>query len=87
MTTPALSLTPGTRLASTGCTTGVVVVRAPAGRQAGSARLRRGHADRQALRGRGRHRRVALHVIRRRRAACDGAPMALKPAKPLPASD
>lgn len=105
MTLPALALRPGAQLASTVCTTRVVVIRAPAGRRpliacGGSPMVAAtpapqppaGQADAVTLIGK---RYVdasgTTELLCTSSGAgalsCDGAPMTLKAAKPLPASD
>ncbi|MEU6260503.1 hypothetical protein [Streptomyces sp. NPDC047043] len=105
MTSPAPTLRPGDQLASTVCTTRVVVIRAPADRQptltCGGAPLvpaatapppPAANAEPVTLLGK---RYVDAHGTLELlctspgagELACDGAPMTLKAAKPLPASD
>jgi len=105
MDTPALSLRPGDQLASTVCTTRVVVVRVPADRQpliecggspmvAGTpgAKPSPGGPDAVTLIGK---RFVdadgSVELLCTSSGAgtlvCDGEPMTIKSAKPLPASD
>ena len=105
MATPALSLRPGDQLASTVCTTRVVVVRFPTGRQpliecggspmvAGTpgAKPSPGGPDAVTLIGK---RYVdadgSVELLCTSSGAgtlsCDGEPMTIKSAKPLPASD
>ena len=105
MTTPALNLRPGDQLASSVCTTRVVVIRIPAGRHpvlecggspmvagAPGARPSPGGPDAATLIGK---RYVdATETVEllctssgAGALACDGDPMTVKAAKPLPASD
>jgi hypothetical protein len=105
MATPALSLRPGDQLASTVCTTRVVVVRVPAGRQplieCGGSPMVAGTPGAKPSPGGP----DAVTLIGKRYVdadgsvellctssgagalACDGEPMTIKSAKPLPASD
>jgi len=105
MTSPAPTLRPGDQLASTVCTTRVVVVRAPADRQpaltCGGAPLVAAATTRSAPAADA----EPITLLGKRyvdadgtlellctspgagELACDGVPMTLKAAKPLPASD
>jgi hypothetical protein len=105
MTTPALSLRPGDQLASTVCTTKVVVIRVPADQQpliecGGSlmvpgtpgGRPSAGGPDAATLIGKryvDAAESVELLCTSSGAGAltCDGVPMTVKSAKPLPASD
>ena len=105
MTTPAVNLRPGDQLASSVCTTRVVVIRAPAGRlplvECGGSPMIAGApgakpspagADHATLIGK-RYVDAAESIELLCTSSgvgaltCDGGPMVIKAAKPLPASD
>jgi hypothetical protein len=105
MATPALSLRPGDQLASTVCTTRVVVIRVPADRQpliecGGSPMVAGTPSAKPAPGGPGAVTQIGKRYVDAAGSvellctssgtgalACDGEPMTLKEAKPLPASD
>jgi hypothetical protein len=105
MTTPALPLKPGAQLASTVCTTRVVVIRAPAGRQpviecGGSLMVAAGPGAKPAPPGPSAATLIGQRYVDEADViellctssgtgalTCDGIPMSIKAAKPLPASD
>jgi len=105
MTTPALPLKPGAQLASTVCTTRVVVVKAPGERQpviecGGSPMVAAAPGAKPAPPGPGAATLIGKRYVDEAGATellctssgtgaltCDGAPMSIKAAKPLPASD
>jgi len=105
MTTPALNLRPGDQLASTVCTTRVVVIRVPADRQpvlecGGQPMVTGIAAGRPAPAGPDAATLIGKRYVDAAESVellctssgaslltCDGEPMAIKAAKPLPASD
>ncbi len=105
MISPAPALRPGEQLASTVCTTKVVVIRAPAGRQpeiscGGSPMVPAASAQQPPASGGSPATLIGKRYVDASEEvellctssgagelSCDGAPMTLKAAKPLPASD
>jgi hypothetical protein len=105
MSTPALTLKPGVQLASTVCTTRVVVVKAPAERQpviecGGSPMVAAAPGAKPVPPGPDAATLIGKRYVDAAESVellctssgagaltCDGAPMTVKAAKPLPASD
>jgi len=105
MTTPGLSLRPGDQLASTVCTTRVVVIRVPQDRRpliecGGSAMVQASPGGQPSPGGPDSGTLIGKRYVDDAESvellctssgagtlSCDGAPMTIKAAKPLPASD
>lgn len=105
MTTPALNLKPGAQLASTVCTTRVVVVRVPSGRTpaiacGGSSMVAATPGVKPSSPGPDAATLIGKRYVDESGSVellctssgtgaleCDGVPMTIKAAKPLPASD